>query len=148
MTNEELQHLVERLSIERFHWHFKHLARFNSRLRSTGGRYLLVCHTIEINPKVIQLYDYEELEGIIVHELCHYHLHRQGRGYQHRDQEFKELLKKTKGLRYCRPLIPAKRNFSPYHQYYCEKCKQAYFRQRRVNTFRYRCGCGGELVKI
>ena len=28
----------------------------------------------------------EELIGIIKHELCHYHLHLEGKGYQHRDR--------------------------------------------------------------
>ena len=39
----------------------------------------------------------EELIGIIKHELCHYHLHLEGKGYQHRDKDFKELLKKVGG---------------------------------------------------
>ena len=36
----------------------------------------------------------DELISIIKHELCHYHLHQEGKGYKHRDQDFKDLLKK------------------------------------------------------
>ena len=46
----------------------------------------------------------KELIGIIKHELCHYHLHLEGKGYQHQDQEFKKLLKKVGAPRFCTPL--------------------------------------------
>ena len=51
-------------------------------------------HNIEINKKHYEEFGIEELIGIIKHELCHYHLHIEKRGYKHRDQDFKELLKK------------------------------------------------------
>ena len=41
MTDLELQHLVEELSIKYFERPFVHKAYFNYRLRTTGGRYLL-----------------------------------------------------------------------------------------------------------
>ena len=46
----------------------------------------------------------EELIGIIKHELCHYHLHIEGKGYQHRDRDFKQLLQKVDAPRFCSPL--------------------------------------------
>ena len=46
----------------------------------------------------------EELIRIIKHELCHYHLHLEGKGYKHRDQDFKELLQKVGASRFCSPL--------------------------------------------
>ncbi len=45
-----------------------------------------------------QYHDY--LIGIIKHELCHYHLHRLGLGYQHKDRDFKTLLQKVGGSCY------------------------------------------------
>ena len=53
MTNQELQQLVEQISIEQFGQPFEHKTRFNKRLRTTGGRYLLATHDIEINPLML-----------------------------------------------------------------------------------------------
>ena len=47
----------------------------------------------------------EELIGIIKHELCHYHLHLEGKGYQASEiRILKSLLKKLVAPRYCTPL--------------------------------------------
>ena len=83
---------------------FIHYAYFNPRLRTTGGRYLLRSHDIEINKKYYDERGIEELIGIIKHELCHYHLHLEKKGYQHRDADFKKLLKKVGAPRFCTPL--------------------------------------------
>ena len=69
MDQRELQQLVQQLSIEAFGKPFRHTACFNARLRTTGGRYKLLDGSIEINPTVLELYDMEELIGIIKHEL-------------------------------------------------------------------------------
>ncbi len=42
MNNEILQRMVENLSEEKFGRTFRHRAYFNKRLRTTGGRYLLL----------------------------------------------------------------------------------------------------------
>ncbi len=41
-----------------------------------------------------------EFEGIVKHELVHYHLHIQQRGYQHKDLDFKKLLAQVGGSRF------------------------------------------------
>ena len=41
MTNQELQALVEKISHDSFRQPFRHNARFNRRLKTTGGRSLL-----------------------------------------------------------------------------------------------------------
>ena len=56
-----------------------HIAEFNRRLSTTGGRYRLSDHSIEINPLVFGSAWNEELVGVIKHELCHYHLHIEGK---------------------------------------------------------------------
>ena len=55
---------------------------------------MLSDHSIEINPLVLEVHGMEELIGVIKHELCHYHLHIEGKGYRHRDADFKNLLNK------------------------------------------------------
>lgn len=91
MNNDKLQRMVENLSEEKFGRTFRHCAYFNKRLRTTGGRYLLKSHDIEINPKQYEHYGEDAVVKIILHELCHYHLHIAGKGYQHKDQDFKTI---------------------------------------------------------
>jgi len=147
MSDEQLQVLVEQLSINYFSKPFRHSARFNPRLRTTGGRYLLLSHDIEINPIYVSNGTQEEVEGIIKHELVHYHLHLEGRGYKHGDQEFKQLLKEVGAPRFCRAIPDTKQKKRAYlHIYTCLKCSQNYSRKIRMNTDKYRCGkCSGRL---
>lgn len=148
MTNEELQRLTEETSLKWFQKPFRHQAYFNKRLRTTGGRYKLSDHHIEINPLVIQLHNQEELIGIIKHELCHYHLHIEGKGYKHGDADFKQLLQHTDSPRHCKPL--AERNaVKTVHIYQCTACGLRYERKRRMDCSKYRCGkCAGEIRKV
>ncbi|MER2090324.1 MAG: SprT family protein [Sporosarcina sp.] len=149
MTDEELQELIESVSKETFGKPFLHIARFNKRLRTTGGRYLLSNHSIEINPLVLDIHGTEELVGVIKHELCHYHLHIEGRGYRHRDADFRILLKHTSSPRFCRPLIEEKQRAQPTHVYECTSCKLLYKRKRRMDVRKYRCGkCAGQIEEI
>lgn len=141
MTDLELQQLTEALSLEFFKRPFLHRAYFNSRLKTTGGRYHLRTHEIDINPLVVEKLGKEELARVIKHELCHYHLHLTGRGYRHRDPEFKQLLTATGASRYVPPLKE-----SAYHVYQCTGCLKELCRRRRFDTKRYVCGhCGGRL---
>ncbi|MEH7305706.1 SprT family protein [Neobacillus drentensis] len=151
MEQQELQLLVEKISVESFGKPFLHQASFNPRLRSTGGRYLLGTHNIEINRKYYDQLGEKELVGIIKHELCHYHLHLEGKGYQHRDREFKQLLKKVGAPRFCAPLPDkkVKRTSKRILLYQCAKCQLSYRRKRSIDTSRYVCGkCRGKLTKI
>jgi SprT-like protein len=151
MQNSELQSLVEKISIEWFGKPFKHKATFNSKLRTTGGRYLLGTHNIEINRKYLDQLGEGELIGIIKHELCHYHLHLEGRGYQHRDNDFKQLLKKVGAPRFCNRLteMPKTRTAKKLLIYQCSKCSLQYKRKRSIDTSKYVCGkCRSKLKKI
>lgn len=150
MNNEQLQDLVERLSLQLFGKTFKHKALFNTRLRTTGGRYLLSSHNIEINKKYYDEFGEAELVGIIKHELCHYHLHLEGRGYQHRDSDFKKLLSAVDAPRFCTPLLKksVKKTTLDY-VYICTDCHTLFKRKKRMNINRYVCGkCRGKLMLI
>ncbi|MGX7200982.1 SprT family protein [Enterococcus plantarum] len=147
LSDTQLQAMVESISLAFFDKKFQHHAFFNRRLRTTGGRYHLNSHNIDFNPKVFEIYGETELINVIKHELCHYHLHLEGKGYQHKDAEFKLLLKQTGGSRYVSPLVDQKPQ--SYHQYECEKCQTLILRKRRINLQRYVCGkCHGRLVEI
>ncbi|WP_102029367.1 SprT family protein [Salirhabdus sp. Marseille-P4669] len=147
MNNEELLNLVKELSLKHFGKLFIDKAVFNNRLRTTGGRYIPSRRIIEINPKYLSELGIEELIGIIKHELCHYHLHIEGKGYQHRDADFRELLKQTNSPRHCKSL-PSMKNRGKY-SYKCSACGAIFHRVRRVNITRYRCGrCMGKLKSV
>lgn len=150
MTNEEVHLLVEQLSMDYFQRPFLHQAYFNPRLKTTGGRYLLNSHNIELNYALYQYFGMNELKGIILHELCHYHLHIQGLGYKHGDADFKNLLKAVGAPRYCSTLPIDRKKPLPYkYMYQCQQCSLQYQRKRRVDLQKYRCGkCKGHLISI
>lgn len=151
MDNHGLQAWVERVSLEAFGVPFRHEAKFNARLKSTGGRYFTLTHHIEISPHQLSAYGVEETEKIIKHELCHYHLHLAKRGYKHRDADFKALLASVGGSRYCQSLPGRqKREDKPFrYKLQCSSCGLEYLRRRRVNPARYLCGqCRGALELI
>lgn len=145
MDQKELQQLVETVSLTSFHLPFEHQAVFNRRLRTTGGRYHLVTHDLDFNPKILDTFGMEEFLGVIKHELCHYHLHLAGKGYQHKDRDFKQLLKQVGGTRFVRSLNEHQ-SVPRYWLYECTNCHQKLYRQRKFNTGRYVCAaCHGRF---
>ena len=147
MENDQLQTWVEDISIKSFGRPFRHAASFNSRLRSTGGRYFTKSHNIEISKQHYETFGAEETEKIIKHELCHYHLHLTRKGYRHRDADFKVLLQQVGGSRFCSSL-PTARSREPYrYRLRCTACSMEYLRKRMVDPKRYVCGkCRGRLT--
>lgn len=146
-TDFDLLMLVREVSLRDFGRPFRHNCRFNSRLRTSGGRYLLSSHDLEFNPAISRTYGMDELLGVIRHELCHYHLHLMGRGYRHGDREFQELLANVGGSRYARA-VQAPRRQARRHMYVCRGCGHVYQRARPIDTARYVCGvCRGRLER-
>ncbi|WP_373762724.1 SprT family protein, partial [Jeotgalibaca porci] len=121
MNQTELQKLVEEISLTNFSKPFLHKATFNARLKTTGGRYLLKTHDLDFNERVLEMYGIDDFVKVIIHELCHYHLHLEGRGYRHRDADSNSLLGATGGSRYVKDLRTPEERQS-LHQYRCVKC--------------------------
>lgn len=125
---------------------FKHQARWNQRLRSTGGRFFPKDGHLDFNPKMLEEHGLDIFRKIVLHELCHYHLYFEKKGYRHGDADFKALLRAVDGLRFA-PAISGKRQTT--HHYQCQSCGQAYVRRRRMDLKKYRCGrCRGFLTKL
>lgn len=122
MENKALQSLVQRISLEYFNKPFLHQAVFNNRLRTTGGRYMLQNHNIEISMKQFEAYGEEAIIDIIKHELVHYHLHIEGKGYKHRDRDFKQLAQQVGAPRFCNPLPDV--HFK--YLYTCKSCNNEF----------------------
>ncbi|MEW9503068.1 SprT family protein [Jeotgalibacillus marinus] len=152
MDDLSIQQLVESISLNSFGKPFRHKASFNSRLKTTGGRFMLASHNIELNFKYLHEHGLEELKGIIKHELCHYHLYVEGKGYKHRDRDFKELITQVSAPRYCTPLPSERkqnRRVKKRQIYQCTQCQQRYVRKIKINLSRYSCGiCKGKLKYI
>jgi SprT-like protein len=146
VDDQQLQRWVEQISLRDFGRPFRHKATFNSRLSSTGGRYFTKTHDIEISRKQYDTHGQEEVEKIIKHELCHYHLHLTRRGYLHRDADFKALLKQVGGSRFCSALPQAQRKEPYRYRLVCADCGMEYLRKRKLDPKRYACGrCRGKL---
>ena len=128
----KLTEYVQSVSLEDFGRPFTHQAQWNSRLRTTGGRFFPKDGHLDFNPKVYHELGLEVFRKIVRHELCHYHLYFQKKGYRHRDREFKELLKEVDGLRFVPPLKTQTQ--IPYLVYQCQSCQQSYQRKRRIDT--------------
>lgn len=136
---------VRQISREDFGKEFRHQAYWNHRLKTTGGRFFPKDGHLDFNPRYYEA-DLVLFRKIVRHELCHYHLYFEKKGYRHKDRDFKELLKAVDGVRYAPPL-PAFDTVD--YLYRCQQCAQVYPRKRRVNTAKYRCGkCRGSLVSI
>ena len=145
INENTLYKLVNQLSLDFFGKPFMHVVKFNHRLRSTGGRYLPLQKVIELNPKYVVEMDEREFIGIIKHELCHYHLHIEGKPFGHGDQTFKKLLKETDSPRHCQPLPSTMKKYK--YKYRCRDCNITYKRMRKVNLEKYRCGrCRGKIT--
>ena len=143
----KLTEYVQSVSLEDFGRPFTHQAQWNPRLRTTGGRFFPKDGHLDFNPKVYQELGLEVFRKIVRHELCHYHLYFEGKGYQHKDLAFKQLLKEVDGLRFVPPLSSS--NQRPSLVYACQSCQQIYQRKRKIDTKRYRCGlCRGKLLLL
>ena len=141
-----LTEYVQQVSVEDFGKEFRHVALWNSRLRSTGGRFFPKDGHLDFNPKHLEEQGLEVFRKIVRHELCHYHLYYEKKGYRHGDMDFKKLLAEVDGLRYAPKLEQATK---PSLLYICQSCAQAYQRKRRIDLKKYRCEkCRGLLEKI
>lgn len=146
MNNQNLQELTEKWSLEYFQRPFQHQIVFNTRLKTTGGRYHLHDHHIDINPLMYTEYDLDTLRRVVLHELCHYHLHLTGNDYHHRSTAFRELLKMVGGSRFAPPTSATQKKI---HYYQCAGCRTQIARQRRFNTNKYVCRrCGNKFFEI
>lgn len=151
MTDNQLQRLTQRISINYFHKPFLYHCMFNPELYSTWGYYSLITHNICINPKILGDFNIKDLIETIKHELCHYHLDMAGyKGTPH-GWKFRRLNAKVGGASGWRAIYcPAPKNAHAYRYYYrCVECGQIYVWEKPIDTRKYGCGiCGGRLIRF
>ncbi|MGT2887623.1 SprT family protein [Streptococcus didelphis] len=140
----QLNKYVQEVSLEDFGKPFRHEAHWNKRLKTTGGRFFPLDGHLDFNYNLYQEFGQEVFRKIVRHELCHYHLYFENKGYQHGQKDFKDLLKKVDGLRYA----PSSKQKRPQLVYVCCKCQHLFYRKRRLDTSKYVCGiCKGKLLE-
>ena len=148
MNNNQLQKLVEELSLSYFKRPFTHKATFNNRLRTRGGdvtfkvsgfRKVVDKESLQmhINPKLMNLPEgNQELVGVIKHELAHYHLLLTKGTHQENDKDFRYLLKQLDAPKYS----PIKPNYKTAYLYQCAGPQHHQItRNRRLDTKKYVC---------
>lgn len=146
MNEIELLKLIRKISLESFNYPFNGKAKINYRFKTTGGRYHLKDHHIEINAHFLKKEYRKDLIGIIKHELCHYYLHTHQMGYKHQNRDFKILLKQVGGSRYAPDIGLAKKIK---YTYQCTNCHKLYYRIRRIDLKKYVCGkCHHKLILL
>ncbi|HES1178063.1 TPA: SprT family protein [Streptococcus pyogenes] len=139
-----LTNYVQEVSLADFGKPFHHKAYWNKRLKTTGGRFFPKDGHLDFNPRMLEENGELIFRKIVRHELCHYHLYLEGRGYHHKDRDFKDLLAQVNGLRY----VPTSSKSKTNHHYSCQTCGQVYQRKRRINLAKYVCGnCHGKLIE-
>lgn len=138
MDNQQLQHYVEQVSLKWFNKPFQHKATFNKRLRTTGGRYHIQTHNLDFNPTTLDEFPKDIFLGVVKHELCHYHLHLENKGFKHGDTDFKQLLQDVGGSRFT-PLTELEKKKRLQWTYQCQGCRVVVKRGRKFNTDRYIC---------
>lgn len=141
-SDAELKALVQRLSLSQFNAEFKHEAKYNPHLRTTGGRVVfprIRRHVLEdriymeINPKLVD----DDLNGVILHELAHYHLYFKKGLHRENDPEFRQTLKDLNA-----PLhSPLHRKQKSFYVYQCvAPAHHQYSRNRKIDIKKMRCG--------
>ncbi|CCG26233.1 Putative metallopeptidase (Zinc) SprT family [Streptococcus pyogenes NS88.2] len=93
-----LTNYVQEVSLADFGKPFHHKAYWNKRLKTTGGRFFPKDGHLDFNPRMLEEHGELIFRKIVRHELCHYHLYFEGRGYHHKDRDFKDLLAQVNGF--------------------------------------------------
>ncbi|MBS7077748.1 MAG: SprT family protein, partial [Streptococcus parasanguinis] len=63
-----------------------------------------------------------------------------GKGYCHKDLDFKQLLQQVDGLRFTPPLPDRSGRVKRIYLYQCPHCGQEYRRKRKIDLKKYACG--------
>ena len=99
-----LTEYVRQVSLEDFGRGIPSSGRVEFTSSNHWGRFFPKDRHLDFNPKIYQAFGLEAFRKIVRHELCHYHLYDQGKGYRHKDLAFKQLLQQVDGLRFTPPL--------------------------------------------
>jgi SprT-like protein len=143
-TEEELQALAETYS-QRF-WGSPCLIPvvWNGRLTKTMGRFMFrkkkkgptEALSIELSKHAARSLNEKQFAAVLLHELCHYHMFRQGLPFEDHHPEFEKELKRVGAISTNTLRIPQKG-----FKLYCSKCEAYLGQRKRLNLDRYKSQC-------
>ncbi len=127
--------MADRLSLRWFHVPFDGCAIWADRLRYRAGEFRPAEAMIRISRPYHEKYGTTVTEGILLHELCHWWLHRSGIPHRENADVFQTLLRRTGAPRRApaAPLLPRRT-----YAYRCPACGRRYLYRRHVSG--YACG--------
>jgi SprT-like protein len=137
-TEAELTALARQLSLTWWQRPFAGTIHWNSRLRTSAGRYVVSSQIIELNQNYAENFGDQALAETIKHELIHYHFPQAGHG-----PVFRREARRVGCARFCQPLPGPVR----WQVYQCRRCGALIRRRRRFDTKRFRCGNCGGIIK-
>ncbi len=108
--------------------------RWARRLHYRAGDYHPASGVLRLSLPYYRRYGRGEADAILLHELCHWWLFRQGRPHREDDPRFQSLLHRHGAPRRARAL---ERPAPVWHLYACPHCGRRYRYRRRVD---YACG--------
>lgn len=116
---------------------------WNGRLSSTMGRF---CYTerkkkrqplrIELSKKAARQLDKETLIAVLLHELCHYHLFKQGKPFSDHHPVFEAEIKRVGAISTNTIRLPQKG-----YELYCSQCQALLGKRKRFNSKHYLSAC-------
>lgn len=139
LHESELLSLTMQLSLAWWQRPFTGTVCWNSRLRTSAGRFSRQTQTIELNPRHSTHFGQAALEETIKHELIHYHFQGAGHG-----PIFRQEATRVGCARFCQPIPHPVRM----HTYQCQGCGATFQRKRRFNTCRFRCARCQGIIRL
>lgn len=124
MTVHKLTKIAERFLKEEYNLKLTIPIKFNNRLTTTLGRFIIDRNTfkakvIEINTKMLANYTEEEIIDVLKHELVHYACFKMNKPFDDGDPFFENELKRL-GVN----STNAYKYRGKVHMYGCKKCKR------------------------
>lgn len=127
-TTATLAAWTQELSARHFGVAFDGRVEWAPRLRSRAGDYLASQRRIRVSAPYFDRYGEGEARATLLHELCHWWLHREGVRHRENSRRFQDLLRAVGAPRYAAPLEP--RRF-----YRCPRCGARFGYGRRVSGY-------------
>lgn len=143
LTNQQLSVLAEHLSQTYWQQRCTIPVVWNGRLSTTMGRF---CYSlqknkrtavrIELSKKAAQHLDRQTFIQVLLHELCHYHLFKQGKPFSDHHPVFETEIKRVGAIPTNTIKLPQKG-----YKLYCSKCQAFLGTRKRFNPKRYLSSC-------
>ncbi|RKD26761.1 hypothetical protein BEP19_16305 [Ammoniphilus oxalaticus] len=140
---EKLQALAEKLSAHFWEQPLAIPVRWNGRLTRSMGRFIYGIRggkreslRIEMSKYAARFIDREIFIAVLLHELCHYHLFRQGQPFDDHHPVFEQELKRVGGISTNTVQLPTK-----VYRLKCRVCRAELGYMQRFNPARYRSPC-------